>query len=62
MNVCKHMFFLFFSNSNIKDSNLKKAMPVLLFGKMHNFQGQFKYKSKINKAMFMHILLMTLNK
>ena len=36
MNVCKHMFFLFFSNSSIMS---KIAMPVLLF-LIHNFQGQ----------------------
>jgi len=37
-------------------------MPVLLFlHKLHNFHGQT-IKSKINKALFMHILIMTLKK
>ena len=43
-------------------------MPVLLFfllswsRKTHSLFSSIKYKSKINKAMCMHILIMTLNK
>jgi len=57
MNVCKHIFSLFFSNSNIFS---KIAMPGY-FPDNFFFHGHVKYtflrtndKSNIYKAMFMH--------
>jgi len=55
MNVC-----------NFKDSNACVTFADFFFlfsrsHKIHNFHGM-KYKSNINKAMFMHIFNMTLNK
>jgi len=59
-----NIFFFCFSNSKIIS---KTGMPVLLFLMVSIFMvtyiSQFlrtKYKSKINKAMLMHSLIMTL--
>jgi len=61
MNEYKHILFKL--QNNFKDSNACVTFPVSLF-----FHGYVKYtifknkKSKINKAMFMHIRIITLNK
>ena len=66
MNVCKHIFSYFLSNSYIV---LKIALPVILllivsfFMVTQNTQfSRTNYKRKIKKTMFIHILNMTLNK
>ena len=60
MNICKHFFSYFFFKFqyNFKYSN---TCYFSWLCKIHNFQGQ-QYKSKIIKAMFMHIFIMTFNK
>jgi len=57
MNVCKHICFIFFFKFlyNFKDSNACVTFP-------DTHLSRTKYKSKINKAMFMCIPIMTFNK
>ena len=68
-NVCKHIFFFFFQipilflkNSNACVSFFLNSNIIYTQCLCYTQFSKTKYKSKINKAMLMHILIMTLNK